>query len=107
MGRTPHFEVQSNEFVQILHNGHGHWLTISTVGVTHPEVSVYDSMYPTTSTHVKQQIASLLATTQNRIRLRHMDVQMQSGGYDCGLFASLQHSCMENSLDASCLTRTK
>ena len=87
LGRTLYFEVQSNEFVQILHNGHGHWLTISTVGMTHPEVCVYDSMYPTTSTHVKHQIASLLATTQNTIRLRHMDVQMQSGGYDCGLFA--------------------
>ena len=37
LGRTLHFELQSNEFVQILHNGHGHWLTISTVGMTHPE----------------------------------------------------------------------
>ena len=69
--------------MQILHNGHGHWLTISTVGVTHPEVSVYDSMYPTTSMQVKCQIASLLATS---LRLRHMDVKMQSVGYDCGLF---------------------
>ena len=82
--RTLHFEVQSNEFV---HSCHGHWLTISTVGMTHPEVCVYNSIYLTTSTHIKHQIASLLATIQNRIRLRHTDMQMQSGGYDCGLFA--------------------
>ena len=87
LGHTLHFDVQSDQFVQILHNGHGHWLTISTIGVRHPEVSVYDSMYPTVSTHAKRQIASLLVTSQKEIKLRHMDVQMQSGGYDCGLFA--------------------
>ena len=28
------FEVESEEFVQVLHNGHNHWLTISSVGTT-------------------------------------------------------------------------
>ena len=106
LGRTLHFEVQSNKYVQILHNGHGYWLTISTVGVTHPEVSVYAIMYPTRSMHVKSQIASLLATSRKEIRLRHMDVQMQSTVVYLQL-PSLQHSSMENSLGASCLTKTK
>ena len=61
-----HFEVQSDELVQSLHNSHGSWLTISTVGVTQSEVSVYDSMCPTTSIHTKHQIVSLLATSQRR-----------------------------------------
>ena len=45
------WQVQSNKFVQILHGGHGHWLcmTVRTVCVTHTEVSVYNSMYPSRS----------------------------------------------------------
>ena len=36
---------------------------------------------------MKRQIAALLETKHNVITLKHMDVQMQSGTYDCGLFA--------------------
>ena len=36
---------------------------------------------------MKRQIAALLATDHDEITLRHMNVQMQSGTYDCGLFA--------------------
>ena len=36
---------------------------------------------------VKAQIASLLATEEPAIKMNMMDVQMQSGGYDCGLFS--------------------
>ena len=35
----------------------------------------------------KAQIASLLATKQPTIRVKFMDVQIQSGMSDCGLFA--------------------
>ena len=91
LGKTLAFEVEADEFVQILHNGHNHWLAISTIGAAHPEVLVYDSMYPSTSTPAKQQIAGLLATSEKVIQLTHMDVQMQSGGYDCGLCHRLCH----------------
>ena len=36
---------------------------------------------------MKRQIAALLATDHDEITLRHMNVQMQSGTYYCGLFA--------------------
>ena len=82
------FTIQTGEFVQILHCRSGHWLTVSTIGAEHPaEVFVYDSMYSCASTSIKQQIAALLATPSNSITLKFVDVQMQSGGYDCGLFA--------------------
>ena len=32
-GPTMMYDIQHKEFVQILHNGHNHWLTVSTVGV--------------------------------------------------------------------------
>ena len=87
LGNTMSFDIEPGEFVQILHNGHGHWLTISTVGNMHPQVQVYDSAYSCCPTICKAQIAALLATVQPSIELQYMDVQMQSGSYDCALFA--------------------
>ena len=53
-GMTLAFDVQRREFIQILHDGFGHWLTISTIGATNPgEVFVYDSMYPSVGTNVQ------------------------------------------------------
>ena len=44
-------------------------------------------MHASVSTKVKRQIAALLATQSKTIKLSFVDVQKQSGGYDCGLFA--------------------
>ncbi len=81
------YDVESAEFVQILHNHHGHWLTVSTIGTVHPVVNVYDSMYRSVSTGVKAQIATLLHTKAKEITLNFMNVHIQAGGCDCGLFA--------------------
>lgn len=86
-GRTMSFDVEPGEFLQILHDKHGHWLTISTVGLAHPEVMIFDSLYPSISTSVKMQIACLLYTKKPQIKLLFKDVQIQSGGSDCGLFS--------------------
>ena len=86
-GLTMNFDIEPAEFVQIIHNGRGHWLTISTIGTSHPDVHVYDSMYPSAGTLVKAQTAALLHTESPAIHLKFMSVQMQAGGYDCGLFA--------------------
>ena len=86
-GQTYTFEIETDDFIQILHNGCGHWLTISTIGAKDDaEVCIYDSMYPSVSTIVKSQIAALLPTKNKEIKLRFMDVQKQCGGYDCGVF---------------------
>ena len=50
-------------------------------------VQVFDSLYTTASTTLKKQIATFLTTMKPSITLHFMDVQMQSGGSDCGLFA--------------------
>ena len=87
LGNTMSFDIEPGEFVQILHNGHGYWLTISTVGNMHPQAQVYDSTYSCCPTICKAQIAALLATVQPSIELQYMNMQMQSGSYDCALFA--------------------
>ena len=74
--------------MQVLHNGQGHWLTISTIEVVSPAVvNVYDSKYSSASRDLKMQIASLLHTDHSVITLLYQDVQKQHGGSDCGLFA--------------------
>ena len=81
------FNVETKEFVQIIHTGEGHRFTVSTIGTVHPEVLIYDSMYSTLPMLAKAQIASLLSTQQPTIKVKFMDVQMQSGASDYGLFA--------------------
>ena len=49
---------------------------------------MYDSLYSWASECVQCQIATLLASPSRHITLKFVDVQMQSGTYDCGLFAA-------------------
>ena len=94
------FDIERGEFVQILHDEHGHWLLVSMVGAKNDgEVYVYDSMFPSVGTYTRKQIASILCTKQSKIELYIMDIQMQAGGSDCGqplLFAHTNFSNLEN-----------
>lgn len=86
--RPRDFDIQTGEFVQVLNNGNGHWVTISTVGVKSPAVvKVYDSYYCSASDELKMQIASILHSEHPVIQLHFPAVQKQSGSSDCGLFA--------------------
>ena len=87
LGSLGQFSVETGEFIQILNNQHGHWLTVSTIGVTHPTVRVYDSMLSSASNHVKSQVAALLHTSCKSITLEFVNIHLQAGGSDCGLFA--------------------
>lgn len=87
IGMTLTFEIQRGEFIQILHDGIGHWLTISSVGCHGAEIEVYDSRYPSIGACIRKQIAALLSSHEEKIIVKMMDVQMQAGGCDCGLFA--------------------
>ena len=85
--QSHYFEVESDKFVQILHNGHNHWLTISSVGTTPGQILVYDSMYPSSWQGTKQQIACLMRVSEPNLTLTFVNVQMQAGGSNCGAFA--------------------
>ena len=45
LGRTFSFDVETKQFVQVLHDGINHWLLVSTVGAAPSSIMVYDSMY--------------------------------------------------------------
>ena len=64
-----------------------HWLAITTIGTSHPEVLVYDSLSSTVPEKVKLQISSLLCTRKRSVRLQFVDIVKQSGLNDCGVFA--------------------
>ena len=64
-----------------------HWVTISTIGCTTGEVNVFDSLPPAPTTDMINQIAAILCTPKDTIRVRYIDVPMQEGYSDCGLFA--------------------
>ena len=84
--QTMGFDVQPDEVVQILNTGN-HWFTVSTVGTSHPTVKIYDSLYSHAGIEVQDLIASLLATTKGEMIAKFIDVPLQSGFNDCGLFA--------------------
>ena len=82
------FEVQRSEFVQVLHIGGNHWLTVSNIGCPHATVHIFDSLpnidMPSCA---KAQIAALLCTDKHQIQLEFQSVQLQHGSSDCGTFA--------------------
>ena len=96
-GITCAFDIESDEFIQIVHNGHGHWLTISTIGSKKGEVFVYDSMYPCVSDIVNRQIAALLATKEKEIKSSSLMCRSRVGGMIvASLLSPLRHLwCME------------
>ena len=84
LGMTMAFDIQCGEFIQILHDGHGHWLTISSIGASKEvtEIFVHNSTYPSIETYTKKQIAALVSS-QEKIVIKMMNVQLQAGGCDC------------------------
>ncbi len=56
------FEIQPDEFVQALHDGHGHGHCMAVKSFLH------DSMLRSIGTCTKKQIAALLSTQQEKIQ---------------------------------------
>ena len=47
LGENKAFEIKRDDFVQVLHTGYGHWITISTYYICELEViNVFDSLIP-------------------------------------------------------------
>ena len=74
-GQTLTYSIQTGEFVQILHTGSDHWVTISTIGTKHPTVNLYDSKYDYANNKLQAQVASILHTDKSEINLRYMIIK--------------------------------
>ena len=75
-------------FVQVLHTGQLHWITVSNVLCGPGEVQIFDSL-PSGDIpiYVKTQIAALLHQKGEDFTITVRQCQTQRGGTDCGLFA--------------------
>ena len=109
-GLTMNFDVEPGEFIQILHTGHGHWNTVSTVGVRHSEVQIFDSMYMCIYPQwprLKLQICSTLWShlLQSVSWMYKCRVESTTVGYS--LLHLPLHWCLENGQGAFCLIRRK
>lgn len=80
------FDVM-REFIQILHNGEDHWVTISTIGLASGHVNVFDSLYDTCNSFIIEQICAILCTPNDAVHLHFMDTVKQTNHSDCGLYA--------------------
>ena len=72
---TLSFHSHHEEFIQILHNGQDHWITVSNISCREGEIEVFDSIYNTIGSHSRKQIASLLDCEGKKIYVKIMDVQ--------------------------------
>ena len=76
-GQSLRFDIVCDEMVQILHSGGNHWITVSTIGSTSPStVRVYDSLSTVLPLDAKKQIAAILHSPEEQIKLEYANVQV-------------------------------
>ena len=90
-GPIQSFEPVSGDFIQILHDGNGHWVCVSNtkLDVKDPAaVNMYDSMNQGfIAKFTKQQLASFLCIQSAEMKIIMKSVQQQTSHVDCGVFA--------------------
>ena len=74
LGQACAFEIQKKD-VQIISYGYDHWLKVSTNGAKDGTVNVYDSLYLSVGSQVKNQIAAIVNTEEKEIALNFINVQ--------------------------------
>ena len=75
------------EFVQILFAKGNHWIVVSTLHQSAPgSINVYNSLN-SKSLHSAVEETALRYLQGQQVSISYQDVQQQSGGSDCGLFA--------------------
>ena len=82
--------LQSAENLQIIHvklDKIDHWVLISTIGCGKGEVELYDSLQQTPRLCTQTVIARYLKSQSNTIKIKLVNVALQKGSTDCGLYA--------------------
>ena len=87
LGMVLLYSIAKSEFIQIMNMGKHHWVTVSNINCNDEEIHVYDCASGSPTSSLLNQIASIVCTLKDLIKLTYIDVQMQQGCDDCGLFA--------------------
>ena len=72
---------------EIMYTGKHHWVTVSNINCNDEEIHVYDCASGGPTSSLLNQIASIVCTPKDIIKRTYIDVQMQQGCDNCGLFA--------------------
>ena len=103
LGSNLSFEVVKESFVQILHNGTNHWVTVSTINTQPSHINIYDSKYSTITESLRDQICALMHSCQRTITVHHINTYKQENGHDCGLYAIAYATSLCNGDDVTSL----
>ncbi|KAL5501981.1 hypothetical protein EMCRGX_G008666 [Ephydatia muelleri] len=87
LGMVLSYSIAKSEFIQIMNTGKHHWVTVSNINCNDEEIHVYDCASGSPTSSLLNQIASIVCTPKDIIKRTYVDVQMQQGCDDCGLFA--------------------
>ena len=100
LGQRLSFKVARNPFIQILHDGRCHWVTVSTFGCDPGEINYYDSLFKGKITNsVKKQICNF--SKEKKVKVYVMSVQQQKNNTDCGIYRIAFAYFIANNADPS------
>lgn len=85
LGQNLSFPVCKEPFIQVLHVGDDHWVTVASVSSN--LVHLYDSLYDVVHIDTKMQIAAMMHTNDPHINVLVHKIQFQRGSSDCGLYS--------------------
>ena len=83
LGSNLSFDIIKADFVQMLHNGANHWVTVSNLDAQPSHINIYyDSMFRSTSDHtsIADQICAIMHSSQPKITVHHTNVDKQMNG---------------------------
>ena len=88
MSKTLSFVHIEGEFVQILHCSNNHWIYVTTIACKPNVVKIYDSMQTGDAPmEVKESVATIMKSQNGHILFQFAEVEQQTDGSSCGLFA--------------------
>ena len=81
--------VPSAEFIQIINANNNHWITISNIGCDKiSTVNVYDSLQQLPTESTCSTIAKYVQCPEDNMMLNIMNVDRQTDGSSCGVYAT-------------------
>ena len=87
LGENFSFPILRGEGVLMLHVDKSHWICVSTSGCTFRELNVYDNRLTTLSLSPATLKVFFTALSKSDVTVNIMQLQQQSNGSDCGVYA--------------------
>lgn len=94
-------ETKKRDIVQVINSEGKHWVAFSTIGCSVGVVHWLDSLHGSPTKHHEKIIAELLECANEYIQIDTVNVDIQEGNVDCGLFALANVTAVLNGIDVS------